>query len=162
MKLDSLKFKYIEHLQKKGRLAELTIRNYINDINTFQQYIDFKQEKNIGDLNKEYIRSYFVFLFEHRYARSSVIRKISVLRGFIDWLILNGYLKEDPFPASKIIKKESRLPRFLSYENIDLLMSVPDTSNKLGIRDRSLLEIIYSAGLRVSEIKDLQINNINL
>ena len=162
MKLDSLTFKYIQHLEKNGGLAELTIRNYVNDINTFQKYIDFKQEKNIGDLNKEDIRSYFVFLFEHGYARSSVIRKISALRGFIDWLILKMYLKQDPFPGSRTIKKESRLPRFLSYENIDLLMSVPDTSNKLGVRDRSLLELIYSAGLRVSEVKDLEIGNINL
>ena len=123
MKLDSLTFKYIQHLEKNGGLAELTIRNYVNDINTFQKYIDFKQEKNIGDLNKEDIRSYFVFLFEHGYARSSVIRKISALRGFIDWLILKMYLKQDPFPGSRTIKKESRLPRFLSYENIDLLLA---------------------------------------
>ncbi len=162
MKFDSLKSKYIEHLVKKGKLAELTIRKYVDDINTFEKYLDSENQTNIGGLRKEDFREYFVFLFEQKYARSSVIRKISALRRFIDWLILNGYLNEDPFPVSKIIKKESRLPRFLSYENIELLMSVPDTSNKLGIRDRSLLEIIYSAGLRVSEVKDLQINSINL
>lgn len=162
MKFDLLKSKYIEHLVQRGKLAELTMRNYVNDINTFKKYLDSEKQKNIGELNKEDFRSYFVFLFEHNYARSSVIRKISALRGFIGWLILNGYLKEDPLPIARAIKKENRLPRFLSYENINLLMSVPDTSNKLGIRDRSLLEIIYSAGLRVSEIKDLQINSINL
>ena len=162
MKFDLLKSKYIKHLEQNDKLAELTVRNYVNDINTFKQYLESQSQKNIRELNKEDFRYYFVFLFEQNYARSSVIRKISALRRFIGWLILNGYLKEDPLPIARTIKKEKRLPRFLSYENIDLLMSVPDTSNKLGIRDRSLLELIYSAGLRVSEVKDLQINNINL
>ena len=162
MKFDLLKSKYIKHLEQNDKLAELTVRNYVNDINTFKQYLESQSQKNIGELNKEDFRYYFVFLFEQNYARSSVIRKISALRRFIGWLILNGYLKEDPLPIARTIKKEKRLPRFLSYENIDLLMSVPDTSNILGVRDRSLLELIYSAGLRVSEVKDLQINNINL
>lgn len=162
MKFDLLKFQYIEHLEKHGNLSELTIRNYLNDINTFQNYIGHKEVKNIEALNKEEFRSYFVFLFEQGYVRSSVIRKISTLRGFINWLILKGYLKEDHFPMTRTIKKENRLPRFLSYENIDLLLSVPDTSTKLGVRDRSLLEIIYSAGLRVSEVKDLEISRVNV
>ncbi len=162
MKFDLLKFEYIEHLEKHGKLSELTIRNYLNDINTFQNYIGHKKFKNIDDLNKEEFRSYFVFLFEQGYVRSSVIRKISTLRGFSKWLILKGYLKEDLFPMNRTIKKENRLPRFLSYEDIDLLLSVPDTSTQLGIRDRSLLEIIYSAGLRVSEVKDLDIGSVKI
>ena len=161
MNFIELKSKYIKQLEQNGKLAELTIHSYANDINTFGRYLE-SENKNIEGMNKEDFRSYFVFLFEHEYVRASVIRKISVLRGFIGWLILNGFLKEDPLPIARNIKKEKRLPRFLSYENINLLMSVPDTSNKLGIRDRSFLELIYSAGLRVSEVKDLQINNINL
>ena len=109
MKFDLLKSKYIEHLVQRGKLAELTMRNYVNDINTFKKYLDSEKQKNIGELNKEDFRSYFVFLFEHNYARSSVIRKISALRGFIGWLISNGYLKEDPLPIARTIKKENRL-----------------------------------------------------
>ena len=161
MNFTVLKSKYIDYLKQNGKLAELTIRNYANDINTFDRYLK-SENKNIGKMNKEDFRSYFVFLFDREYAHASVIRKISILRSFIDWLILNGFLKEDPLPIARNIKKQKRLPRFLSYENIDLLMSVPDTSNKLGVRDRSFLELIYSAGLRVSEVKDLQTNNVNL
>ena len=107
MNFIELKSKYIKQLEQNGKLAELTIHSYVNDINTFGRYLE-SGNKNIEEMNKEDFRSYFVFLFEHEYVRASVIRKISVLRGFIGWLILNGFLKEDPLPIARNIKKEKR------------------------------------------------------
>ena len=63
MKFDLLKSKYIKHLEQNDKLAELTVRNYVNDINTFKQYLESQSQKNIGELNKEDFRYYFVFLF---------------------------------------------------------------------------------------------------
>ena len=116
----------------------------------------------LGELDRYRIRAYLAWLVELGYVKASVVRKLSALRTFIRWLIRTGVLTEDPLPIRGMMKKESRLPRFLSQIEAARLVSAPDGSNELGTRDRALLEVIYAAGLRVSEVRDLNVTEINL
>jgi integrase/recombinase XerC len=90
-----------------------------------------------------------------------VARKLSVLRSFLNWLRRKGIIEHDPIPSRGVMKLESRLPRFLSQEEASKLVQAPDTSSKVGARDRALLELVYAGGLRVSEARDLNLSDIN-
>ena len=71
-------------------------------------------------------------------------------------------IEKDPLPRRGVVKTEKRLPRFLSRDEADKLVTAPDTSSKFGLRDRALLELVYAAGLRVSEVHSLNVEGINL
>ena len=154
--------KFDTHLTAEKGLAPLTRRNYTTDI---QPLFDFMRREDIAelaDLDRYRIRAYLAWLVELGYVKASVVRKLSALRTFIRWLIRTGDLTEDPLPTRGMMKKESRLPRFLSQSEAARLVSAPDDSDGLGLRDSALLEVIYAAGLRVSEARDLNVGDINL
>ncbi len=113
-------------------------------------------------LDRFALRSYLAWLVELDYVRPSIARKLSALRAFLRWLVRQKLIETDPLPRHGVMKVESRLPRFLSQKDASKLVQAPDTSKSLGMRDRALLEIIYAAGLRVSETRDLDISNANL
>ena len=94
--------------------------------------------------------------------RPSIARKLSVLRTLFRWLNRQGIADQDPLPARGSFKTDSRLPRFLSQDEAAKLMASPDPTSDKGIRDRALLEIIYAAGLRVSEVNGLDLDRVNL
>ena len=94
--------------------------------------------------------------------RPSIARKLSVLRTLFRWLNRQGIADQEPLPARGSFKTDSRLPRFLSQDEAAKLMTSPDPTSDKGIRDRALLEIIYAAGLRVSEVNGLDLDRVNL
>jgi len=89
-------------------------------------------------------------------------RLISVLRGFYKFLMIDGHIKENPAELLDVPQKGSYLPRFLNQAEIESLLLVPDTSTEIGLRDRAILELMYSSGLRVSEAVTIQVKDINL
>ena len=159
--LDLIK-KFDTHLTAEKGLAPLTRRNYTTDIQPLFDFMRREDISELADLDRYRIRAYLAWLVELGYVKASVVRKLSALRTFIRWLIRTGDLTEDPLPTRGMMKKESRLPRFLSQSEAARLVSAPDESDGLGLRDRALLEVIYAAGLRVSEARDLNVGDINL
>ena len=149
------------YLTAERGLAPLTRRNYTTDIEPLFEFMRREAIADLGDLDRYTIRAYLAWLVELGYVKASVVRKLSALRTFIRWLIRIGVLTEDPLPTRGMMKKESRLPRFLSQNEAARLVSAPDGSDELKLRDRALLEVIYAAGLRVSEVRDLNVNDIN-
>ena len=158
----SLLGRYADHLKAEKGLADLTIRNYTTDLNPLFDYTKMKGVSRLEDLDKTVLRAYLSWLIELGYVRASIVRKLSALRTFLGWLVRQGLIADDPLPKRGVMKKETRLPRFLSQEEAARLVHSPDTSEKLGVRDRALLELIYGAGLRVSEARGLDLQNVNL
>lgn len=154
--------KFDAYLSAEKGLAPLTRRNYTTDLQPIFEYMRREDLADLANLDRYRIRAYLAWLVELGYVKASVIRKLSALRTFIQWLIRVGVLTEDPLPTRGMMKKESRLPRFLSQSEAARLVSAPDGSDSLRLRDRALLEVIYAAGLRVSEVRDLNVNDINL
>ena len=151
-----------EHLKAERDLAPLTVRNYSTDLQPLYDYLTQKHIADLKALDRAAIRGYLAWLSELGYVRRSVARKLSTLRTFLRWLVRKGMLDADPLPKRGVMKLESRLPRFLSQDEAARLLLSPDTSEPLGARDRALLELIYAAGLRVSEARDLNTGNLNL
>ena len=158
----ALMARYRDHLKAEKGLADLTIRNYTTDLSPLYDYTKMKGVSRLEDLDRTFLRAYLAWLTELGYVRSSIVRKLSALRTFLGWLVRQGVIDDDPLPKRGVMKRETRLPRFLSQEEAARLLNSPDRSEKLGIRDRALLELIYGAGLRVSEARGLDIQNVNL
>ena len=159
---DGLIDEYEEHLRAERGLAELTIRNYVTDLRPLYDYMTLRGLSGLERIDRTSVRSYLAWLSELGYVRRSIARKLSTLRGFLRWLVRKGVLQTDPLPRRGVMKLDSRLPRFLSQDEAARLVLAPDTSAPLGARDRALLELIYAAGLRVSEVRDLNVGNVDL
>lgn len=151
-----------DHLKAEKDLSDLTIRNYKTDLDPLYQYIRLKDISGLDELNKNNLRGYLAWLTEIGYVRASVTRKLSTLRTFLKWLLRKGIIESDPLPKRGIMRSEKRLPRFLSQTQAEKLVESPDTSTAIGVRDQALLELLYGAGLRVSEASQINITDINL
>ena len=154
--------KFETHLTAEKGLAALTIRNYKTDLEPLFQFVLSRKIPGLRALDRYTLRGYLAWLADLGYARSSIVRKLSALRSFLRWLLREKFIDEDPLPRRGVMKRESRLPRFLSQEEAETLVTSPDTSTALGPRDRALLELIYACGLRVSEARDLDVGDMNL
>ena len=150
------------HLSVEKSLAPLTIRNYKTDLESLYQYMQKWNISTLAGLDRHNLRKYLAWLVELGYVRSSVVRKLSALRSFLQWLLREKIIFRDPLPRRGSMKREYRLPRFLSPAEAAHLVSAPDTSKSLGLRDRALLELLYAGGLRVSEMHALNVGDINL
>ena len=115
-----------------------------------------------SDLDRRTIRTYLSWLHELGYVRPSIARKLSVLRTLFRWLNRQGIADHDPLPARGSFKTDTHLPRFLSQKEASKLVTSPDPTSDKGIRDRALLELIYAAGLRVSEVNGLDLDRVSL
>ena len=150
------------HLRAEKGLADLTIRNYRSDL---QPLFDFMQVAGIPSMvqiDRHSLRDYLAWLMELGYVRSSVVRKLSTVRNLLRWLLRQGLIPSDPLPRRGVVKKDRRLPKFLSAQDMARLLDGIDDSTPAGVRDRAMLEVIYAAGLRVSEAHGLDLSDVNL
>ena len=150
------------HVKTERGLSDFTIRNYRNDLAPLFDFMQIQGLNSITDLNRTNLREYLAWLVDIGYVRSSVVRKLSTIRGFLKWLVRDGVLKTDPLPRRGVLNKTRRLPRFLSKEEVNKIFEVVDITTTTGVRDLALLELIYAAGLRVSEVHKLNFSDINV
>ena len=156
----SLMDRFETHLAAEKGLAPLTVRNYKTDLRPLFDFMEMRDVGGLDALDRYALRAYLAWLVELGYVRSSVVRKLSTLRTFLRWLIREKELDKDPLPRRGVMKREARLPRFLSEDDAARLMEAPDASRDLGARDRALLELLYAGGLRVSEIAGLDLHDV--
>ncbi len=150
------------HLRAEKDLADLTIRNYKADLQPLHEFMCARGIDDMHELDRITLRGYLAWLTELGYVRHSVSRKLSTLRTFLKWLSRKSIIEGDPLPKRGMMRVPMRLPRFLSQEQADRLMDTPDTAKPTGLRDQALLEVIYGAGLRVSEASNLRVTDLNL
>ncbi|WP_341266353.1 tyrosine-type recombinase/integrase [Candidatus Phytoplasma fraxini] len=141
-----------------------TVKNYIYDVKEFQMFLQKKNMKfNLHNLSKENESRYFVsYLSMKKFSNISILRKISALRTFYNFLIERYNLKNNIFRLIKLKKKSRKLPQILSEKFIQNLFDSIDISNILGYRNYIILDLLYSCGLRVSELINLKIKDIYL
>ena len=140
-----------------------TIRSYKNDIKQFCDFLYSYDNKILfTDIDKTAIQSYIQKLSKKHLSDKTLLRKVATIKSLYKFLTLNEYT---PFNITELIpspKTSKVLPHYLSESEVDKLMSLPDLSTLSGIRDKSILEIFYSTGIRISELVSIKIKNINL
>ena len=152
--------KYKKYLKYQKNYSDFTICSYENDI---LEFLSFLKEHNLDILNIDYTNTK-IFLKElnnKKNKTSTLSRKISSLRSFYNFLINNNYLDNNPFILVKLPKKEKHLPRFFQYNELEQLLSIPNLNTALGQRDKAILEVLYASGIRVSELINIKITDIN-
>ncbi len=154
--------RFRDHLVAERGLAPLSVRNYLTDLEPLHEFMSEREIESFAELDRRRVRAYLAWLQEIGYVRSSVIRKLSALRNLFKWLNSVGVVTHDPLPQRGAVKSESRLPRFLFEEEAAKLVNAPDPTSDKRIRDKALLELVYAAGLRVSEVGGLNLDSVNL
>ncbi len=109
----------------------------------------------------EQIKTFLAYLAEQDYSKSTTARKLATLRSFYKFLLRRNYVSANPLAAIRTPKQERRLPKFLEADAITKLLNTPDDNTLLGARDRAMLEVMYSTGIRVSELVDLNQGDID-
>lgn len=148
---------FLEYLKVVKKHSDLTIKNYEIDLRHFYEY----QKGNIY-INKELINNYLEELYEQKLSKSTISRKLSALRTFNNYLLDKNIIKENYFTDFKNPKKESRLPKYVKDSDIDKMFLIPDTRTPLGKRNLTIIKLLYATGLRVSELVNIQLKDINL
>lgn len=152
---------FLEYLKKQKKYSENTILNYEIDLKEFKDYLN-KETFYYLEVNYTFIKGYLVSLYDRKLSRNSVSRKLSSLRSFYKYLCNNEICSNNPFKYVASPKKEKRLPKYLTIEEIKEIFLVPNLEHPLGQRDRLILELMYNTGIRVSELVNVKISDIDL
>lgn len=151
---------YLRFCQVERGLSDNTITAYQQDLTEFLQFVK-KEQLSTWPTEANEIDAFLARQKDQNKANSSISRMISSLRKFYQWLARSDIQKLNPMVEIDAPKKERRLPLALSVQEVNKLLAQPDTSHKLGLRDRALLETLYATGLRVSELINLKMEDIH-
>jgi len=119
-------------------------------------------EQKLRVVDAEQVKNFLAFLSSHNYSKSTIARKLATLRSFYKFCLRRGYVQSHPLASIRTPKQEKRLPRFLELDQITKLLATPDDTTLLGARDRAMLEVLFSTGVRVSELVDLNHQDTDL
>lgn len=160
--MDSLLNKFLEYLLYEREASNNTIESYSRDLRQFKKYIIENEINDFKLVNKTTIITYLVYLQKIGRAPSTVSRNLASVRSFYQYLLNEGIVKKDPTVNLQSPKNEKKLPQILTPKEVELLLEQPDLNTSKGVRDRAMLELLYAAGIRVSELVALDIDDINL
>ncbi len=147
---------YKKYLTFEKNYSKHTVSNYERDIKQFFSFAgDFIQ------INEKVIGSYLESLFKKKYNKSSIIRKIISLRNFYRYLVKIKKINNNPFEYILTPKKEKKIPGVLTEKEVELILESVDCGNFFGLRDRAIMELLYSSGIRVNELVNLNTNDID-
>ncbi len=152
---------YLSYLRVEKGLSANSIESYERDLARLSAW-SAKNSLDIISLTRQDLREWLMDLSGEKLSENSKRRLISSVRGFYKFLMIDGHITASPAEDIATPQKGFYLPRFLNRTEIEMLLAQPDTSTETGLRDRAILELMYSSGLRVSEVVNTQIRDIDL
>jgi len=152
--------RYRDYLQNEKQYSENTVISYMNDINSL---LNFLSNEDLGELRfvSNRIAKFYIAYLHNNFDPKSIRRKISSVKTLFAWLLDDGIVKDNPFKNVVLPKVGKKLPKFI-YEDemIDFLNNI-DTAKPIGLRNKTIFELLYGCGLRVSELTNIKINEID-
>jgi len=162
MELDTFIEKFEHYLSVEKNLSPHTQRNYVSDLHQFKDFLESEHPGiSITAIDNMTIRSYLGSLYKKN-RKSSIARKLASLRTFFKFLLKVGILKENPASTVSTPRLEKHVPSFLTIDEMFALLNMPDETKLAGIRDKAILETLYSSGLRVSELVEMNEDDLDL
>jgi len=172
---------FLDYIDAERNFSAHTVRSYSADLAQFARYLAAGADENLTaenlpnedefdcrrieqavlDVEPLDIRGYLAMMRNSGYSKSTVARKLASLRSFYKYLVRIGTVETSPVSVIRTPRQDRRLPKFLDIQQIDDLLNTPDTTTLLGCRDRAILETIYSAGLRISELTGLNVEDLD-
>ena len=161
MKIEEAIKKYLEYIIKELNYSSLTKVDYQSDLKIYEEYLK-RRNLNYLNITKKDILDYLKFLDDHKYSNKSISRNLSTLRSFYTYLVEVKVTPENVFRRIHNPKVEKKLPNFLNTVEVENILDSIREDTKENIRDKCLFELLYSTGLRVSELSDLKLKAIDL
>ena len=153
---------FADYLRVERGLAANTIKAYRQDLMGFAKFLESADLDSILEATRLDIAEYLAYLRQRELSSSTIDRKTDSLRAFYRFLAAERYITDDPTELIESARSWSKLPGVLNVNEVQSLLDQPDTSKPLGLRNKAILEIMYAAGLRVSELTELRIIDLNL
>ena len=150
---------FIDYYWLSTGASKNTLAAYRSDLKIFNKWL---AGKSLISVNSKHIQDYFSDRQKNNISSSSQARILTCLHSFYQYLLANQLIKKDPTEQLSHPKLEKKLPVFLNIQEVEKLLEAPSSSSLFGQRDRAMLELLYSCGLRVSELINLSYHNINL
>ncbi len=155
---------YLRHLALEKNASGHTVKSYREDLTQALEF--FRTRANgrpleLSLLTTRLLRAYLAWLHEQKYAKTTVARRLSAVRSWCRFLCRQGILTVNPADGLRAPRQERKLPHFLAEEALVRLLAAPPADTPLGLRDRAILETLYSAGLRVSELTGLNLDDVD-
>ncbi len=172
-------YQFLEYLRTMKNASEHTIRNYAIDLNSLKNFLEddsptdkirfdrpYSAHENpsplsLAQIDRKTLRRFLAELTENNIQKRTIVRRISSLRTFFKYCVRQKLLEASPAEELESPKLDKRIPVSLSYDNVQRLFEQPDTTNYLGFRDRCIMELFYSSGLRVSELVALNRSDLD-
>lgn len=162
--------RYALYLTGQRSLSDNTRRIYLDDLHTFLGYCR-RNNHDLRDMDRQLLRGYVSFLATvgrsdgprpTGYARVSIVRKLTALRTFYNFLVQEGWFKSTPVPSARSfpVKVEKPLPSFLGKQEANRLLAAPEDDTPTGLRDRAILEVLYACGVRLAELQGMNIGDV--
>jgi integrase/recombinase XerD len=152
---------YLGYLQDVRRMSPNTISSYARDLGTLAAYAD-KKGTTVTSLDRRDLEAYVRQLMTSGLAPRSVARAIACVRGFYKFLLIEKTIETDPAEDLRAPRAWPALPKYLHLQEVDRLLAQPDVSTPRGVRDKTLIEVLYATGLRVTELLSLKAGDISL
>ncbi len=159
--LDNLVRSFLEYLEIERNYSGHTIESYQNDLNGFAIFLGGEDIHEPKEIDRNVLRSFLAHLIDEGYSKKSLARKIACLRSFFKFLKHKQVIESNPVLNIRTPKLDKRIPGFLDESTVQRLMDLPDRTTVGGLRDAAILEVFYSTGIRLSELMNLNIDDLD-
>ncbi|MBE6934645.1 MAG: tyrosine recombinase [Ruminococcaceae bacterium] len=153
---------YENYLIKVKQASANTVASYMRDIRHFSEWLQEQEDADVVDASQLNISQYLSYLEEEGRSGATVSRCLASLKNFYSYVVSSGFLESTPVSDIKVDRGEKKLPQILTSREIELLLSQPVPTDAKGCRDKAMLEVMYATGIRVTELIDLDIDEVNL
>ena len=153
---------YENYLSKVKKASANTIASYMRDIRQFADWLSAHEQLSVADAAQQNIGQYIDYLQQEGRSSATLSRNVASLKNFYAYLVSSGFLEQSPVVDVHIDRDTKKLPKILSGREIELLLAQPQCTDAKGCRDKAMLEIMYATGIRVSELIELNVEDVNL
>ena len=153
---------YENYLKKVKQASENTISSYMRDIRQFSQWLNTAENVDVIDATQQNIADYFTHLEDEGKTGATVSRSLASLKNFYAYVVSSGFLEKTPVADIHVARGDKKMPQILTSREIELLLSQPACVDAKGYRDKAMLEVMYATGIRVTELIELNVDDVNL
>jgi len=158
---------FISYLENEKNMAKMTITSYNKDWQDFFNYLENELKYDIlsldvNEITHTTIRKYLVYLNERGLTKSTIARHLAALKSFYRYLLKKEIIEHNPLDQVSSPKIPKKLPRYLDQEQMEAVLQQPSLYSEAGIRDKAIMELLYGAGIRVSELVSMDLANLDL
>lgn len=153
---------YENYLSKVKQASSNTVSSYLRDIRQFAQWLERSEDAAVVDATQLNISDYLAYLEHDGRSGATISRSLASLKNFYAYLVSSGFLEKTPVVDIHVDRGEKKLPQILTGREIELLLAQPVCVDSKGFRDKAMLEVMYATGIRVSELIELDTDDVNL